>query len=77
LRRQILDEAHKSRFSFHPGEVKMYRELKRKYWWAGMKKDVINYVSVYLTYQKVKEAEHKKVVVYFNHCLCQNGSGRK
>jgi hypothetical protein len=60
LGKQILNEAHKSRDSIHPGEVKMYKDLKRMYWWAGMKKDVINYISTCPTCQKV-ETEHKKV----------------
>jgi hypothetical protein len=60
LRKQILDEAHKSRYSIHPGEVKMYKDLNRRYWWVGMKSDVIGYVSTCLTCQKVK-AKHKKV----------------
>jgi hypothetical protein len=61
LRKQILDKTHKSKYAIHLGEVKMYKDLKRVYWWAGMKKDVTNYVSTYLNCQKVK-AEHKKVV---------------
>jgi hypothetical protein len=61
LRKHILDEAHKSKYSIYPGEVKMNKDLKRTYWWAGMKKDVINYVSTYMTCQKII-AEHKKVV---------------
>jgi hypothetical protein len=32
LRKQILEEAHKSRYSIHPGEVKMYKDLKKVYW---------------------------------------------
>jgi hypothetical protein len=60
LRKQILDEANNRRYSIHPGEVKMYRDFKRVYWWPGMKRDVMRYVSTCLTYQKVK-AEHKKV----------------
>ena len=32
LRMAILDEAHKSRLSFHPGMTKMYQDLKRSFW---------------------------------------------
>jgi hypothetical protein len=32
LRKQILEEAHRSRYSIHPSEVKMYRDLKKAYW---------------------------------------------
>ena len=37
LKRDILQEAHQSPFSVHPGSVKMYKDLKSLYWWPGMK----------------------------------------
>ncbi|KAL4367743.1 hypothetical protein GQ457_05G022050 [Hibiscus cannabinus] len=58
LRKEMLDEAHQSPFSIHPGSVKMYKDLKPLYWWPGMKADITNYVSRCLTCQKVK-AEHR------------------
>jgi hypothetical protein len=58
--RQILmDEAHKSKFSIHPGATKMYRDLKMDYWWPGMKRDVARYVEKCLTCLKIK-AEHQR-----------------
>nr|GEU98294.1 reverse transcriptase domain-containing protein [Tanacetum cinerariifolium] len=36
----IIDEAHKSRYSIHPGEDKMYYDLRDMYWWVGIKKDI-------------------------------------
>jgi hypothetical protein len=59
LKKQILGEAHKSRYAIHPGEVKMYQNLKKVYWWPGVKKDVVQYISTCLTYQKAKVG-HKK-----------------
>ncbi|KAI3754594.1 hypothetical protein L1987_54381 [Smallanthus sonchifolius] len=59
LRTLILDEAHKSRYSVHPGADKMYHDLKEFYWWPGMKKDIALYVGKCLTCSKVK-AEHQK-----------------
>ena len=44
LKQEILEEAHKSRYTIHPGFAKMYHDLKRQYWWSGMKKDVASYV---------------------------------
>ncbi|GKE53906.1 putative reverse transcriptase domain-containing protein [Tanacetum coccineum] len=41
----IMDEAHKSKYSVHPGADKMYYDLKDMYWWQGMKKDIALYVS--------------------------------
>jgi hypothetical protein len=32
LRKQILDEAHLSKFSIHPGSTKMYQDLRRNLW---------------------------------------------
>ena len=34
LRRQILDEAHLSKFSIHPESTKMYQDLRQNYWWT-------------------------------------------
>ncbi|RZB46805.1 Transposon Ty3-I Gag-Pol polyprotein [Glycine soja] len=59
LKVNILEEAHKSRLSFHPGMTKMYQYLKRSFWWHGMKKDVAEYVARCLTCQKAK-AEHQR-----------------
>ncbi|KAK9057437.1 hypothetical protein SSX86_022272 [Deinandra increscens subsp. villosa] len=55
----LLDEAHKSRYSIHPGATKMYHDLKREYWWPGMKRDIVKYVEKCLTCLQVK-AEHQK-----------------
>ena len=33
LRKTILDEAHKSNLSIHPGVTKMYQDLKQRFWW--------------------------------------------
>ncbi|KAD4585504.1 hypothetical protein E3N88_23105 [Mikania micrantha] len=59
LRELILNEAHKSRYSIHPGADKMYKELRVQYWWPGMKNDVILFVSKCLTCSKVK-AKHQR-----------------
>ncbi|KAJ9557119.1 hypothetical protein OSB04_011733 [Centaurea solstitialis] len=59
LRKMIMDEAHQSRYSIHPGSDKMYKGLKEHYWWPGMKRDIATYVSKCLTCAKVK-AEHQK-----------------
>ncbi|GJT43645.1 putative reverse transcriptase domain-containing protein [Tanacetum coccineum] len=55
----IMDEAHTSRYSVHPGADKMYYDLRDLYWWPGMKRDVAEYVSRCLTCSKIK-AEHQK-----------------
>ncbi|GKB18088.1 putative reverse transcriptase domain-containing protein [Tanacetum coccineum] len=40
----IMNEAHKSKYSVHPGSDKMYYDLRDRYWWPGMKKDIAVYV---------------------------------
>ena len=59
LRKELLEEAHYSAYSVHPGSTKMYHTLKDTYWWNGMKKDVAEFVSKYLTCQQVK-LEHQR-----------------
>ncbi|XP_073313522.1 uncharacterized protein [Primulina huaijiensis] len=59
LRQEVMSEAHKSKFSIHPGSTKMYRDLKKNFWWSGMKKDVATFVSKCLVCQQIK-AEHQR-----------------
>ncbi|GJX74599.1 putative reverse transcriptase domain-containing protein [Tanacetum coccineum] len=59
VRTMIMDEAHKSKYSVHPGADKMYHDLRDMYWWPGMKRDIATYVSKCLTCSKVK-AEHQR-----------------
>ncbi|GJY01114.1 putative reverse transcriptase domain-containing protein [Tanacetum coccineum] len=59
VRTMIMDEAHKSKYSVHPGADKMYYDLRDTYWWPRMKRDIATYVSKCLTCSKVK-AEHQR-----------------
>jgi hypothetical protein len=59
IKESILREAHDSTYSIHPGSTKMYKDLKTRYWWYGMKRDIAEYVSLCDTCQRVK-AEHQK-----------------
>ncbi|XP_070004734.1 uncharacterized protein [Nicotiana sylvestris] len=54
LRELILEEAHSSRYSIHPGTTNMYQDLRQHYWWRRMKKDIITYVARCLNCQQVK-----------------------
>ena len=41
----ILEKAHCSRYSIHPGAAKMYHDLSLNYWWCGIKRDISDFVS--------------------------------
>ncbi|WVZ75573.1 LOW QUALITY PROTEIN: hypothetical protein U9M48_023612, partial [Paspalum notatum var. saurae] len=45
LRKKIFDEAHTSMFTMHPGSNKMYQDLKQKFLWTRMKREIAKYVS--------------------------------
>ncbi|KAJ9538923.1 hypothetical protein OSB04_031656 [Centaurea solstitialis] len=57
----ILDEAHKSSYSVHPGADKMYKDLNNEYWWPGMKRSISGYVEKCMTSLQIK-AEHQRPV---------------
>jgi hypothetical protein len=59
LRQLILDEAHNTRFSIHPGSNKMYQDLKQRFWWTKMKIKIAKYVARCDTCRRVK-VEHLK-----------------
>jgi hypothetical protein len=54
LKKKILDEAHTSRYSIHPGSIKIYHDLRQQFWWTRMKHEAALYVSKCDTCQKVK-----------------------
>ncbi|WMV45381.1 hypothetical protein MTR67_038766 [Solanum verrucosum] len=64
LRETILEEAHGSRYSIHPGATKMYRDLREIYWWNGMKRDIADFVARCSNCQQVK-AEHQGPGAHF------------
>nr|GEU61413.1 hypothetical protein [Tanacetum cinerariifolium] len=41
-----LQKAHKSKYFVHPGADKMYYDLRDRYWWSGMKKDIAVYEGI-------------------------------
>jgi hypothetical protein len=59
LREKILQEADNSAYSIHPGSTKMYQDLKERYWWYGMKRDVAAHVALCDMCQRVN-AEHQR-----------------
>jgi hypothetical protein len=59
LRQLILDEAHNTRFSIHPGSNKMYQDLKQRFWWTKMKIEIAKYVARCDTCHRVKAVRLK------------------
>ncbi|WVZ61200.1 hypothetical protein U9M48_011111 [Paspalum notatum var. saurae] len=41
----VMEEAHNSAYSIHPGSTKMYLDLKTDCGWKGMKADIARYVA--------------------------------
>ena len=58
LRKVILEEAHSGSFVIYLGSTKMYQDLKMSFWWSGMKRDVLEFVTKCLVCQRIK-AEHQ------------------
>jgi hypothetical protein len=61
IRKLILEEAHFSPHTVHPGGTKMYQDLKRRFWWNGMKRDVVEFMERCSTCQQVK-AENQRPI---------------
>jgi hypothetical protein len=57
IRELILKEAHETAYSIHLGSEKMYQDLKKRFWWYGMKREIAEYVAVCDSCQRIK-AEH-------------------
>ncbi|RVW81235.1 Transposon Ty3-G Gag-Pol polyprotein [Vitis vinifera] len=59
LRNELLANAHRAKYTIHPGNTKMYQDLKRQFWWSGMKRDIAQVVANCQICQQVK-AEHQR-----------------
>lgn len=59
LRHLILQEAHDTPYSIHPGGTKMYQDLRDRFWWQGMKREIASYVAKCDVCQQFK-AEHQR-----------------
>ena len=54
LKAEILKEAHNMSYTIHPGGTKMYRDLRKTFWWNNMKRVIAQYVAQCLVCQQVK-----------------------
>ena len=59
LRKVIMNEAHNSLLSIHPGSTKMYQDLKQAYWWTRMKREIAQFVNECDVCRRVK-AKHQR-----------------
>ncbi|RVW98761.1 Transposon Tf2-2 polyprotein [Vitis vinifera] len=59
LRNELLADAHRAKSTIHPGNTKMYQDLKRQFWWSGMKRYIAQFVANCQICQQVK-AEHQR-----------------
>lgn len=51
LIKNMLAEAHSLRYFINQGATKMYRDLRKLYWWLDMKRDKMDYVSKCYNYR--------------------------
>jgi hypothetical protein len=59
IRELILKEAHETTYSIHPDSKKMYQDLKKQFWWYGMKREIAEYVAVCDSCQRIKAEQQR------------------
>ena len=45
VRQEVLAETYSSAYSIHPGGTKMYQDLKQRFWWHEMNREIARYVA--------------------------------
>jgi hypothetical protein len=61
IRSIILKEAHRALYCAHPGVKKMYADMRKLFFWVGMKCDVVHFIAKCLECQQVKADHHHSV----------------
>ncbi|GJZ82542.1 reverse transcriptase domain-containing protein [Tanacetum coccineum] len=69
LRKVVMNEAHRSRYSIHLGADKMYKDVKEYYWWPV---DRLTKSAHFLTIQKDYNMD-KLARVYINKIVTRHG----
>ena len=54
IKLQILLKAHDIPIAAHPSYIKTYNTLRKSFWWKGMKKEILPYVTRCLSCQRIK-----------------------
>ncbi|GJX83727.1 putative reverse transcriptase domain-containing protein [Tanacetum coccineum] len=74
VRKLIMDEAHTSRYSVHPGADKMYYDLRDLYWWPGMKRDIAELTkSAHFLPIREDYKTEKLAKIYTNEIVARHG----
>ncbi|GJZ39854.1 putative reverse transcriptase domain-containing protein [Tanacetum coccineum] len=63
---RIMDEAHTSKYSVHPGADKIYYDLRDLYSWPGMKKDIADQIIMIIKMEKLAR-------IYINEIVARHG----
>jgi hypothetical protein len=58
IRSIILKEVHRVLYCVHPGVKKMYVDMRKLFFWVGMKRDVVHFIAKCLECQQVKADHH-------------------
>jgi hypothetical protein len=77
IRELILKEAHELAYSIHPGSEKMYQDLKKKFWWYGMKREIAEHMWLYVTVVKGSRQSIIGQLDCCNRCEFLSGNGMK
>ncbi|GJZ19441.1 putative reverse transcriptase domain-containing protein [Tanacetum coccineum] len=68
IRKLILDEAHTSKYSIHPGADKMYYDLRDLYWWPDRLTKSAHFLPIREDYKTEKLAR-----IYINKIVARHG----
>jgi hypothetical protein len=67
IRSIILKESHRALYCAHPSVKKMYADMRKLFFWVGMKRNVVHFVAKCLEYQQVKANHHHLEILLQPH----------
>jgi hypothetical protein len=76
IRELILKEAHETAYSIHPGSEKMYQDLKKKFWWYGMKREIQSMWLCVIVVGGSRQSTRDQLYCC-NRCKSLSGNGMK
>ena len=60
IRDLLINESHKTLYSIHPSNTKMYMDLKPYYRWPTMKLEITKYVAECVTCTRINTQHQKR-----------------